>query len=258
MYSHSTCGRRTREVRFRLFLTLGRASGRMRSKEIACRIDAPIVLKDSKILVRLNQSSAGYLPPKAAGVTERLRLIAIRLAATELPRRGSLLDDVHDSSVAADGHSIVDSWNAHTTDHAQFAAALTIRFLMSPPPPSATILSNVTCTAARSSGGRPRRCLERLGTPFDDQIKGFCRARATNNCTWQSEEATSRTVVPRPRRSFMTRTRHRLSVDTSRPEGGSVCRVGSSPYIIHYNGSLPHRGVCARRDGSALQSRKQE
>ena len=109
MYSHSTCGRRTREVRFRLFLTLGRASGRMRSKEIACRIDAPIVLKDSKILVRLNQSSAGYLPPKAAGVTERLRLIAIRLAATELPRRGSLLDDVHDSSVAADGHSIVDS-----------------------------------------------------------------------------------------------------------------------------------------------------
>ena len=143
-------------------------------------------------------------------------MIAIRLAATELPRRGSLLDDVHDSSVAADGHSIVDSWNAHTTDHAQFAAALTIRFLMSPPPPSATILSNVTCTAARSSGGRPRRCLERLGTPFDDQIKGFCRARATNNCTWQSEEAASRTVVPRPRRSFMTRTRHRLSVDTSR------------------------------------------
>ena len=29
-----------------------------------------------------------------------------------------------------------------------------------------------------SSGGRPRRCLERLRTPFDDHIRGFCRARA--------------------------------------------------------------------------------
>jgi hypothetical protein len=43
---------------------------------------------------------------RAAGVTKRLRLIAIRLAATEFLPRGSLLGDVHDSSVAADGHSL--------------------------------------------------------------------------------------------------------------------------------------------------------
>ena len=55
-----------------------------------------------------------------------------------------------------------------------------------------TILSDVACTAARSSGGRPRRCLERLRTPFDDHIRGFCRARATNNRTRQSEGTTSR------------------------------------------------------------------
>ena len=54
-----------------------------------------------------------------------------------------------------------------------------------------TILSDVACTAARSSGGRPRRCLERLRTPFDDHIRGFCRARATNNRTRQSEGTTA-------------------------------------------------------------------
>jgi hypothetical protein len=42
LYLHSTCERRTWEVRFRLFLTLGRAelksSGRMGAKEIECRL----------------------------------------------------------------------------------------------------------------------------------------------------------------------------------------------------------------------------
>jgi type I restriction enzyme R subunit len=42
-------------------------------------------------------------------VIERLRLLAIRLAATELLRRGSLLGDIHESSVAADGHYTNDS-----------------------------------------------------------------------------------------------------------------------------------------------------
>ena len=86
----------------------------MRSKEIECRIDAPVVIKDSKILVRPNQSSAGYLPPEAAGVTERLRLIAIRLAATELLRRGSLLGDVHESPVAALLHIATTPFSDHS------------------------------------------------------------------------------------------------------------------------------------------------
>jgi hypothetical protein len=112
LYSHSTCGRRTWEARFRLFLTLGRAelksSEYMRSKETECR------------LTRRSSSR-------------------IRKVSSEQ-----------------------------------------------------TILSDVACTAARSSGGRPRRCLERLRTPFDDHIRGFCRARATNNRTRQSEGTTCR------------------------------------------------------------------
>jgi hypothetical protein len=42
-------------------------------------------------------------------------------------------------------------------------SALTIRFFISQPPPSAIILSNVACTFARSSGGRPRRILKGSG-----------------------------------------------------------------------------------------------
>ena len=34
--------------------------------------------------------------------------------------------------------------------------------------------------------------LKGSGTPFDDQIRGFCRARETNNLTRQSEGTTSR------------------------------------------------------------------
>jgi hypothetical protein len=48
-------------------------------------------------------------------------LIAIRLPATEILRRGSLFGDIHESSVAADGHAIFDSWNADATDRAQLA-----------------------------------------------------------------------------------------------------------------------------------------
>ena len=74
-------------------------------------VDAPIVLKDSKSLVRpkpilrsINSTRSCWsdrAPP--------LDRDTPGLAATELLRRGSLLGDIHESSVAADGHSIFDS-----------------------------------------------------------------------------------------------------------------------------------------------------
>ena len=47
------------------------------------------------MLVRPNQLPGGYIPAEAASVTERLRLLAIRLAATELLRRDFLVRNVY-------------------------------------------------------------------------------------------------------------------------------------------------------------------
>jgi hypothetical protein len=47
-------------------------------------------------------------------VIERLRLLAIRLAATELLRRGSLLGDVHESPVAALLHIATTPFSDHS------------------------------------------------------------------------------------------------------------------------------------------------
>ncbi|KAF5408614.1 MAG: hypothetical protein Udaeo2_11730 [Candidatus Udaeobacter sp.] len=57
--------------------------------------DRRLITKNPKVFVRPNQLPGGYIPAKAAGVTERLRLLAIRLAATELLRRDFLLRNVY-------------------------------------------------------------------------------------------------------------------------------------------------------------------
>jgi hypothetical protein len=120
-------------------------------------------------------------------------LIAIRLAATELLRRGSLFGDVHESSVAADGRSIFD-WNADATDRAQLAVGSDDTLLHIATTPFSD--HSIQCRLhLRPIVGRATSTYsERLGTPFDDQIRGFCKARATNR-TRQSEGTTSRRDV---------------------------------------------------------------
>src|SRR6266576_396108 len=58
-------------------------------------LDRRLITKDPKILVRPNQLPGGYIPAEAAGVTERLCLLAIRLAATEFLRGNFLLGNVY-------------------------------------------------------------------------------------------------------------------------------------------------------------------
>src|SRR5882724_8361831 len=58
-------------------------------------LDRRLITKDPKILGRPNQLPGRYIPAEADSVTERLCLLAIHLAATELLRRNFLLGNVY-------------------------------------------------------------------------------------------------------------------------------------------------------------------
>ena len=129
---------------------------------------------------------------RSCRVTERLRLLAIRLGCDGAPCVAvpcSVISTRFPSQRTATPFSTPGTPTQRIT---RTPSAQTIRFESRDHPPLAIILSDVVCTAARSRGGDLDVVLKGSGTPFDDQIRGFCRARATNNLTRQSEGTTSR------------------------------------------------------------------
>src|SRR5258705_13923773 len=63
--------------------------------EVHCWSSRGLVTKDPKSLIRPNQFTGRQIPNEAAGVTERLRLLAIRLAPPQLSCRILLFSNVY-------------------------------------------------------------------------------------------------------------------------------------------------------------------
>jgi hypothetical protein len=91
----------------------------MRSKEIECRLTLQAPSRIRKVSSEQTNSRLDKFPAEAAGVTERLRLLAIRLAETELLRRGFLPGDLR--RVPMNRVTMSFARNADITDHAQLA-----------------------------------------------------------------------------------------------------------------------------------------
>ena len=123
MYSHSPCGVGHGRFGSECFCHSARAglksSGCMRSKEIECRLTLQAYLRIEKS--RPSKPIVGSINSSRSCRCTEPCLLAIRLAETEVLRRGFLLGDARQSSDEP-GHDVIFEYrNADIADHAQLA-----------------------------------------------------------------------------------------------------------------------------------------